>query len=371
MPPPTYVSRPLPGHGPPDSDDDEPAESSSRPNLSNVQPNRPSRPDRSVRPSLNDRNDEHIARVPSNKRRPRPESYEDDDEHYDDFQEGSRDHSSQALAVLERPSQASRSPYTSSRSGGPQRGPNYNGEGAYGYYADQRSREDGALVRSTRRTATNPTQALVHAMAHKEAVTGSAGMTIFHSDGDDHNDIVAMPKYSAVPFSDLSAQNLEAIKEVFQVPEEKIETWCKLGRIERHNRTGKLRMDKVCALFDRHYAARWEERMEEDQVGITKANKGKAREKEAKEERERKRDKAVEERAAKRDKETEEREAKRDKEAKRKAKKAKAKAEEEAKKNQASTNGGGAVGVGGVVPMIPYPYYPPHWPSYAGWRHYW
>ena len=351
-PPPSYATRSPQGHITHESDDDEPAQPS------DSQPNRPRISVRNNSPTQNTFDSERMPRGPPNRSGLCPGRYED--ERDGDSYDGSGGPDNMALTRIGRPSRDSH-PHPSPSRGAGGRSSDYDDD------YDPRSHRAGPLVRPIRRGGADTSRALIHAMANNAASTGSAAMTIFRSGNDDHGDVLAMPKYSAVPFSSLSAQNLDAIKDVFQVPVDKIETWCNLGRIERHNGTGELRMDKVCALFDRHYAARWEERMEEDRVGITRAKKEKAENAKIKEEKERKRNMEMEEREKRRDKEVAEREASRDKEMKEKAKKAKAEAEA-----KATPTGGNAV-VAAPAVVVPgfyggyHPFYDGYYPYGRRW----
>ncbi|MCJ1240769.1 hypothetical protein MMC14_008773 [Varicellaria rhodocarpa] len=108
-----------------------------------------------------------------------------------------------------------------------------------------------------------------NALARAVAIAPSSAVTVFRNPDSPAGDIIALPKFATVPYSMISASNLSAITSIFNVTPQKVPDWCKIGLIERDNRTQALKMDAVFALFDNTYRARWEVRIQEDSMGIT------------------------------------------------------------------------------------------------------
>ena len=108
-----------------------------------------------------------------------------------------------------------------------------------------------------------------NALARAVAIAPSSAVTVFRNPDSPADDIIALPKFAPVPYSMISASNLSAITSIFNVTPQKVSDWCKIGLIERDNRTQALKMDAVFALFDSTYRARWEVRIREDSMGIT------------------------------------------------------------------------------------------------------
>ena len=106
-------------------------------------------------------------------------------------------------------------------------------------------------------------------LARAIATAPSSSVTVVRNPNSPAGDIIAVPKYALVAYSALSASHLSAITSIFNVPARKVADWCTLDLIERDNRTQTLQMDRIFALFDPTFRARWDIRMREDSLGIT------------------------------------------------------------------------------------------------------
>ncbi|KAL9119002.1 MAG: hypothetical protein Q9187_004448 [Circinaria calcarea] len=268
-PPPNYTSRPLVQTIMEEPDEDEP---------------QPSRPKRGDMPRHLEPKDSHDEQRPS--RRPTQHSRRDDYDHqsrprppaershrgrYADEHDGTasdrgRARDSQALTRITPPSRR------------PGLGRYDRGRGGY-YDEDNNDYDDhprpyrGSLYSPNDHygsRSVDPTKALVRAVhtIPNGAVTMIRGAT-------DHQDIIAMARFSPVEYAALSKSQLEALMHVFGVSKDKVKAWCATGRIERNNGTQVLELRRVFDLYDKHYAARWAERLEEDRIGFTKMEKEK------------------------------------------------------------------------------------------------